>query len=46
MDVCYGITTDVLVIRRHQNLLFGFVELVLNQCNLCIQQLLATSVMI
>ena len=37
MDACYGVTTDVLVIRRHQNVLFGFVELVTNQCNLYIQ---------
>ena len=31
----YGITTDVLVIRRLQNALLGFVELVMSQCNFC-----------
>ena len=35
MDAFYGITTDVLVIRRLQNALLGFVELVMSQCNFC-----------
>ena len=35
MGVSYGIITDVLVLRNPQNVLLGFVELVMNQYNFC-----------